>query len=155
YAAEDADVAWKLVELISARLREEQLWDLYWTLERPLIFVLVDMEYHGIRVDVDELKRQSIDLTDRLDRLVVEIYAIAGREFNINSPKQLQQILFEELKLPIVKRTKTGPSTDVEVLEKLAHRHELPAKIIEHRTLSKRSAERRVGKEGRAALTRW
>lgn len=137
YAAEDADVAWQLSGLIANRLREEQLWDLYWDLERPLIAVLGDMEFNGIRVDVDELKRQSIDITQRLDLLVAEIYAIAGHEFNIGSPKQLQQVLFDELKLPVVKRTKTGPSTDVEVLEKLAHRHELPAKIIEHRTLAK------------------
>lgn len=137
YAAEDADVAWQLSDLIAGRLREEQLWDLYWDLERPLIAVLGDMEFNGVRVDVDELKRQSIDITQRLDLLVAEIYAIAGHEFNIGSPKQLQQVLFEELKLPVVKRTKTGPSTDVEVLEKLAHRHELPAKIIEHRTLAK------------------
>jgi len=137
YAAEDADVAWRLTGLIADRLKEEHLWDLYWDLERPLISVLADMEFNGVRVDVDELKRQSIDVTARLDRLVEEIHGIAGREFNIASPKQLQQILFEELKLPVVKRTKTGPSTDVEVLEKLAHRHELPAKIMEHRTLAK------------------
>ncbi|HEX6984133.1 MAG TPA: DNA polymerase I, partial [Planctomycetaceae bacterium] len=137
YAAEDADVAWQLSGLIADRLRKEHLWDLYWDLERPLIAVLAEMEFNGVRVDVEELKRQSVDLTKRLDRLVDEIYALAGHEFNIGSPKQLQQVLFDELKLPVVKRTKTGPSTDVEVLEKLAHRHELPAKIIEHRTLAK------------------
>ncbi|MGC1272903.1 MAG: DNA polymerase I [Planctomycetaceae bacterium] len=137
YAAEDADVAWRLSDLIADRLRQEGLWDLYWNLERPLIAVLAEMEYNGVRVDVEELRRQSVDLTARLERLVGEIHAIAGHEFNIGSPKQLQQVLFDELKLPVVKRTKTGPSTDVEVLEKLAAHHELPAKIMEHRTLAK------------------
>ncbi len=137
YAAEDADIAWRLCNVLSDRLRSEHLWDLYWNLERPLIHVLAEMEFNGVRIDVEELQRQSVVLSSRLDELVGEIHAIAGREFNIGSPKQLQQILFDELKLPVVKRTKTGPSTDVEVLEKLAHRHELPAKIIEHRTLAK------------------
>lgn len=137
YAAEDADVAWQLTGLIAERLKQEKLWDLYWNLERPLIRVLAEMEFNGIRVDVDELRRQSVDLTDRLERLVEEIHDIAGHTFNINSPKQLQQVLFSELKLPVVKRTKTGPSTDAEVLEKLALHHELPSKIIEHRTLAK------------------
>ena len=137
YAAEDADIAWRLCQVVSDRLRAEHLWDLYWNLERPLINVLAEMEFNGVRIDVEELQRQSVELSTRLDQLVCEIYAVAGREFNIGSPKQLQQVLFEELKLPIVKRTKTGPSTDVEVLEKLAHRHELPAKIIDHRTLAK------------------
>ncbi|MBA3316170.1 MAG: DNA polymerase I [Planctomycetota bacterium] len=137
YAAEDADVAWRLCEIIADRLRKEHLWDLYWNLERPLIAVLAEMEFNGVRIDVEELGRQSIELTARLEQLEGEIHMLAGRPFNIGSPKQLQQVLFDELKLPVVKRTKTGPSTDVEVLEKLAHRHELPAKIIEHRTLAK------------------
>lgn len=137
YAAEDADIAWRLSSLIADRLRQEHLFDLYWNLERPLIDVLAEMEFNGIRVDCDELLRQSRDLATRLDQLVGEIYTIAGHEFNIGSPKQLQKILFEELKLPVIKRTKTGPSTDADVLEKLASRHELPAKIVEHRMLSK------------------
>ena len=137
YAAEDADIAWQLSGIIGDRLQAEGLDDLYWGLERPLIAVLVEMEFNGIRVDVAELARQSVGLTARLDELVGEIYAIAGREFNIGSPKQLQEILFKELKLPVVKRTKTGPSTDADVLEKLAPLHELPAKITEHRMLAK------------------
>ncbi|QDT32133.1 DNA polymerase I [Thalassoglobus polymorphus] len=137
YASEDADVCWQLTEVIEEKLHEEDLWDLYWNLERPLIPVLAEMEWNGIRVDVDELKRQSDHLTLRLSQLMGEIYEAAGSEFNIDSPKQLSKILFEDLNLPIIKRTKTGISTDQEVLEKLASEHPLPAKIIEHRQLSK------------------
>ncbi|GAB4146469.1 MAG: DNA polymerase I [Planctomycetaceae bacterium] len=137
YAAEDADIAWQLTEVISEKLRAENLWDLYWDLERPLIPVLVEMESRGIRVDVDELNRQSDELSHRLDILMGEIHALAGREFNINSPKQLSEILFDELNLPVIKKTKTGKSTNQEVLEKLATMHPLPEKIIEHRHLSK------------------
>eukprot|EP00913_Durusdinium_trenchii_P023360 g21938.t1 len=137
YAAEDADIAWQLGEKITEELRREGLYDLYWDLERPLIPVLVDMEFAGIRVDVDELRQQSDELTGRLDALMAEIYALAGREFNIGSPKQLSEILFDELKLPVIKKTKTGYSTNQEVLEKLAPMHDLPAKIIEHRQYAK------------------
>lgn len=137
YASEDADICWQLTEIIEDKLHAENLWDLYWNLERPLIQVLAEMEWNGIRVDVDELKQQSDHLTIRLAELMGEIYEAAGSEFNIDSPKQLSQILFEVLKLPVMKRTKTGISTDQEVLEKLALEHPLPAKIIEHRQLSK------------------
>lgn len=137
YASEDADVAWQLAEILRPRLEQAQLWDLYWNLERPLIPVLADMEWQGVRVDVDELRRQSAELTVRLDVLMHEIYAAAGREFNIASPKQLATVLFDELRLPILKRTKTGPSTAEDVLERLGAKHPLPAKIIEHRQLCK------------------
>ncbi len=137
YASEDADIAWQLAEIIGDKLKQEGLDDLYWNLERELIPVLAEMEYNGITVDVAELKRQSDALTGRLDALMHEIYAEAGHEFNLNSPKQLATVLFEELGLPIIKRTKTGASTNEEVLTKLADRHPLPAKIIEHRQLTK------------------
>ncbi len=137
YASEDAAIAWQLASVIEERLRQQCLWDLYWNLERPLIPVLVDMEATGIRVDVPELQSQSRELTDRQRILMGEIHEAAGREFNIDSPKQLSQILFQELKLPVVKKTKTGPSTDQEVLTKLAGMHPLPAKVMEHRHLSK------------------
>ena len=137
YASEDADFAWQIAEVVTERLKEEGLWDLYWDLERPLICVLAEMELAGIRVDAEELKRQSEEVTHRLGLLEKEIHQLAGREFNIGSPKQLSELLFEELKLPINKRTKSGPSTRHEVLEELAVEHELPAKIIEHRQLAK------------------
>jgi DNA polymerase I len=137
YSAEDAQVTFALVRTVEDRLRAEGLWDLYWQLERPLIRVLADMQSAGIRVDVDELARQSADVTSRLTRLVDEIYKEAGTEFNIDSPLQLRKVLFDQLKLPVLKRTKTGPSTDQDVLERLALQHALPAKIIEQRQLSK------------------
>ena len=137
WAAERADVAWQLSRLLADELRREGLWDLYWNLERPLIGVLAEMETAGIRVDVAELRRQSAEIALRLADLVAEIHQIAGHEFNIDSPKQLAKVLFEELSLPVMKKTKTGPSTDQDVLEKLALVHPLPAKIIEHRQLSK------------------
>ena len=137
YASEDADVSWQVAKIIGDELRREELWDLYWNLERPLISVLTDMEFNGVRVDVDELQRQSREITDRLEDLIREIHTEAGHEFNIDSPKQLATVLFDELNLPVQKKTKTGASTDQSVLEKLAPLHSLPAKIMEHRHLAK------------------
>jgi len=137
YAAEDAQVAFELADIVAQNLKSEGLWDLFWDLERPLIGVLADMEFAGIRVDVDELQRQSQAVTGRLEQLIKQIHDEAGGEFNIDSPLQLRKILFDQFKLPVLKRTKTGPSTDQDVLERLAHLHPLPAKIIEHRQLSK------------------
>ncbi len=137
YATEDADYSLQIADLIGVELQRENLWELYWNLERPLIPVLAEMEYQGVRVDQAELERQSIDLSARLERLVREIHEGAGHEFNIDSPLQLRKVLFEELHLPVKKKTKTGPSTDQDVLEELALLHPLPAKIIEHRHLSK------------------
>lgn len=137
YATEDADCALQIADRITTELHEQNLWDLYWDLERPLIPVLAELEYNGIRVDADELAQQSIALTAELERLVIEIHEIAGHPFNIDSPLQLRTVLFDELKLPPKKRTKTGPSTDQDVLEELAALHPLPAKIIEHRQASK------------------
>ncbi len=137
YASEDADCALQIADRIAGELKTEGLWELYWNLERPLIPVLAELEYNGIRVDADELARQSVELTAELERLVGEIHDIAGHPFNIDSPIQLRTVLFDELKLPPKKRTKTGPSTDQDVLEELAALHPLPAKIIEHRQASK------------------
>lgn len=137
YASEDADLTLQLAGIIEAKLKSEHLWELYWELERPLIAVLVEMEWNGVRIDVGELQRQSQEVTSRLEELVREIHKSAGREFNIDSPKQLAKVLFEDLKLPVQKRTKTGASTDQEVLERLAPLHPLPRMLTEHRMLSK------------------
>lgn len=137
YATEDADLTLQLADVITAKLREQGLWNLYWDLERPLIPVLAEMEQTGIRVDTDELHQQSDELAKRLTELVSEIHTLAGHAFNLDSPKQLQVVLFDELNLPAKKRTRTGASTDQDVLEELATLHPLPAKIIEHRHLSK------------------
>ena len=137
YASEDADIAWQLAEIIRSKLEDEGLWELYRDLEGPLIPVLAEMEFTGVKVDVDELRRQSVDVSGRLDRLMHEIYEAAGHEFNIASPKQLGTVLFDELGLPVLKRTKTGASTAEDVLERLAQQHPLPAKVIQHRQLAK------------------
>jgi DNA polymerase-1 len=118
-------------------LEEVGLHALYQDVERPLIGVLARMERHGIRVDPVRLGEFSRELEVHLERTTREIFTLAGEEFNIGSPKQLAHILFEKLKLPPVRRTKTGYSTDADVLEQLAIGHELPARIVEHRTLAK------------------
>ncbi len=137
YAAEDADIAWRLRPMLRPRLEAAKLDKLFETVEMPLVEVLVELEFNGIKIDVallGELSRKYGVLLEKLER---EIYELAGREFNIGSPKQLQQILFEEHKLPVLKKTKSGGSTDVEVLEELARLHPLPAKIIEYRQYAK------------------
>jgi DNA polymerase-1 len=128
---------WDLWAMQTGALREVGLQALYRDVERPLIGVLAGMERHGIRVDPARLGEFSRELEVHLERTTRDIYRLAGEEFNIGSPKQLAHILFEKLKLPVVKRTKTGYSTDADVLEQLALGHELPALIVEHRTLAK------------------
>jgi DNA polymerase-1 len=140
YAAEDADVAWRLTNLLEADLDKIGLRCLYDTLEIPLIEVLADLEATGIRLDVPFLKRLSLDMGNRLVGLEKEIHDLAGKEFNIASLKQMRDVLFKDLKLPILKRTDLSnePSTDQETLEKLAALgHAVPKKIIEHRQVSK------------------
>lgn len=137
FVQREAATAWDIATSTTKQLQEQELWQLYDQLERPLLTVLHDMETCGIKVDVEELACQSEVATGALDAITHEIYDLAGREFNIDSPKQLREVLFEEIGLPVVKRTKTGPSTNVEVLEKLAEEHELPAKIMEQRHLTK------------------
>lgn len=137
YATEDADLTLRIADLVEGRLKVEGLNDLYWNLERPLIPILAEMEQTGIRVNAEELSRQSAAVTERLTTTVAEIYQLAEHEFNIDSPIQLRKVLFEEQMLPVRRRTQTGPSTDQEVLEELALIHPLPAKIMQHRHLSK------------------
>ncbi|MHB1036685.1 MAG: DNA polymerase I [Pirellulales bacterium] len=137
YAAEDADVAWRLRPILARELAFSSLEELFRSLELPLIDVLVEMESNGIKVDVGRLKELSDEFGARILALEQEIYDLAGHPFNIASPKQLQEVLFDQQKLPISKKTKTGASTDVEVLEELALQHPLPAKIIEYRQYAK------------------
>ena len=126
-----------LSQAVEKRLKDESLWSLYDEVEKPLIRVLVELEFNGIQVDADELREQSLGLGKRLEDLRTRIQEAAGQEFNQDSPKQLAKVLFEDLELPILKRTKTGPSTSQDVLEKLAARHPLPALIIAYRQLAK------------------
>jgi DNA polymerase-1 len=138
YAAEDADVALRLADLLESRLAEiPALKKLCDDVETPLIDVLVEMEANGIAIDPAVLKEQSQVLGARIEELRAKIFKSACFEFNIDSPKQLQDVLFSKLKLPIIKRTKTGASTDVEVLEKLADKHDCPRMILDYRSLVK------------------
>jgi DNA polymerase-1 len=140
YSGEDADVALRLCCLLEPRLEAEGLRKLYDELEVPLIEVLTDMESAGVRLDVPYLRQLGADMARQLHEIESDIHRLAGREFNIASLKQLRQVLFDEMKLPVQGRTAlTGEaSTDQETLERLAARgHELPQKIIEHRQVSK------------------
>jgi DNA polymerase-1 len=139
YAGEDADVAWRLTGMLEAELEREKLKKLYDEVEVPLIDVLAEMEFNGIRLDVPFLNRLGEDMAKQLQTIEIEVHEIAGHEFNIASPKQLRVVLFDELKLPTQKRTATSgeASTDQETLEKLAALHALPRKITEHRQLAK------------------
>ena len=139
YAAEDADVTMQLWAHFKPRIAQEHMVTMYETIERPLIPVLLAMESEGIKVDATELKRLSADFEKRLAVLEIELHKLAGREFNVSSPKQLGEILFDEQKLPGGKRNKNGSwATDASVLDDLAATgHPLPVKILEHRQLAK------------------
>ncbi len=138
YAAEDADIALRLADLFEAKLEElPQLKKLAHELEVPLVEVLVEMEQNGIAVDQAVLKEQSDVLGGRIEDLRRQILKEAGCDFNPDSPKQLGDVLFNKLNLKVVKRTKTGPSTDAEVLDKLADAHAVPRLVLEYRGLVK------------------
>jgi DNA polymerase-1 len=139
YACEDVDITLQLKDKFESELAAEGLTDIFRDIELPLIPVLAQMELTGIQVDGDYLKQLSQEFQERLDQKMDQIYAEAGQEFNINSPKQLGQILFEELNLPknLTRRTKTGYSTDIRVLQRLASHHPLPELILEYRSFAK------------------
>ncbi len=137
YACEDADAVIRLVEIFMPLLKEQELDKLFFKVEMPLVSVLVDMEWNGIKIDESKLKKLSDVVSSEIDALSEKIYDAAGEKFNINSPKQLSYILFEKLKLPVKKRTKTGYSTNVNVLEELANEHEVPEYVLRHRELTK------------------
>ncbi|MBY0461601.1 MAG: DNA polymerase I, partial [Alphaproteobacteria bacterium] len=139
YAAEDAEITLKLYRLLKTRLQSEHLNTVYERIERPLVPVITKMETAGIKVDPLVLKNLDEDFTKRLLVLEEEIYKLAGRTFNIGSPKQVGEILFDELSLPAPKKTKTGAYvTDADVLENLAAQgHSLPARMLDWRALAK------------------
>jgi DNA polymerase-1 len=137
YAGNDVMLPVRLRPILAERLVQDGLDKLFYDVEMPLVEVLVEIESNGIKVDCQRLAELSGQFGKELDRLEDEIYALAGHPFNIASPKQLQQILFDDLKLPVVSKTKTGASTDADVLETLALRHPLPAKILEYRQYAK------------------
>ena len=138
YAAEDADITLRLWQQFKPQLHVQRVTTVYETMERPLVPVLAQMERHGIRVDRDTLSRMSNAFAQKMAGLEAEIQEMAGRPFNVGSPKQLGEILFDEMSLPGGKKGKTGAyATGADVLEDLATEHELPGKVLDWRQLSK------------------
>ena len=137
YSCGDADVTLQLSHLLLPKLEEEGLKDLYYQMELPLAIVLAKMEMNGVKIDIDLLQEFSKEVETQLQQKMERIYGLAGEVFNINSSQQLGKILFDKLKLPVIKKTKTGYSTDVDVLTKLSLQHDLPLEILGYRNLSK------------------
>ncbi|MBT4375170.1 MAG: DNA polymerase I, partial [Nitrospina sp.] len=136
YAAEDSDMTWRLKGKLQPQLKDSTL-KLYKEIELPLLEVLAEIELNGVYIDRKHLTELSSKIDKKLLRLEKDIYVLADEQFNINSPKQLSVILFEKLKLPVVKKTKTGYSTDVSVLGQLALKHKLPEQVLSFRQLAK------------------
>jgi len=133
----ECDAIAKLQGILADQLAELEMMDLFRNIEMPLIPIMASMEDLGFKIDLAQLSALSVSFEERIDTLTQEIYDLAGQTFNINSTKQLGTILFEELELPPVKKTKTGYSTSVEVLEQLAPFHPIIPKILEYRTIAK------------------
>jgi len=137
YANERADFTFRLSELLTPRMHEGEFERLFYEVELPLAGVLATMELTGIRVDTEPLEKLSKEASAELERLHAQCTELAGHEFNVSSPRQLETILFDELGLPVIKKTKTARSTDHGVLEELALLHPLPQAILEYRSVSK------------------
>jgi DNA polymerase-1 len=139
YAAEDADITLRLHRVLWSKLEAEpRLRSVYETIEMPLMPVLARMEQRGVLIDTVALKQQSLELARRMHELTGQAHALAGRNFSLDSPKQLQAILYDELKLPVLMKTPSGqPSTNEEALESVAGQHALPRIILEYRALAK------------------
>jgi DNA polymerase-1 len=137
YAAEDAALSYELRDLLFTKLEEKGLSHVYFDIEMPLIGVLIDMEKSGIKIDPVILNILSKEMSVEIDSIQKRIFFLAGEEFNINSPKQLSRVLFQSLGLSPSKKTKTGFSTGMEVLEELAEVHEIPREVLNYRSLTK------------------
>lgn len=139
YAAEDADVTWRLHQALWPKLRQvPALQAVYEEIEIPLVPVLLSMERHGVLIDGERLKIQSRELAQRMEQVQAEAWRVAGREFNLDSPAQLAVVLFTDLRLPVIRKTPKGqPSTAESVLGELAAKHPLPQRILDYRSLAK------------------
>lgn len=138
YACEDADITFRLYEILKEKLEEDELKEIAETLEFPLIPVLADMELKGVKIDTEMLAKFSEDLTHDIQNLEKQIFEKTGEEFNLNSPKQLGEVLFEKMEIPSGKKTKTGQySTSEAVLSELANEYEVPSMVLDYRSLSK------------------
>jgi DNA polymerase-1 len=137
YSGEDSDVALRLHSALLKRLEEHGLGSLYEEIEVPLLVVLGKMEHAGVRIDTGHLAKMSVAFGEEIEGLVRKVHELAGEEFNVRSTKQLSEVLFGRMKLPVVKKTKTGFSTDESVLEELAATYEIARVLLRHRTLAK------------------
>jgi DNA polymerase-1 len=139
YACEDSDLTFLLFAKLKDKLKKDKcLYEVYKNIEIKLMKIIADMEYLGVSIDNDELEKQSKDLAIRINKIEKKIYKLSGREFNISSPKQIQEIFYDELKLPVLKKTPKGqPSTNEDVMTQLAEEHELPSLILSYRNLLK------------------
>jgi DNA polymerase I len=137
YAGESADITLQLAVKLEAKLKEQNLYPLYQDMELPLEEILCEIERTGIRIDSKQLAVMSGEFAKKMQKLEEEAYQIAGMFFNLASPKQVSEVLFDKLQLDSVKKTKTGQSTDAAVLEQLAFSHPLPKILLEHRLLAK------------------
>jgi len=137
YSCEDVDVTFRLMSILEKKLKEKNLYELFRDVEMPLVAVLADMEIAGVALDTEFLKDMSKKMENRLKTITKDIYEMVGCEFNINSHQQLSHVLFEKMQLPVIRRTKTGISTDEAVLHRLLPAHSIIGLILEHRTLTK------------------
>ncbi len=136
-ACRDTKYMMRLTEILNSQLKKKELDKLFYQIEIPLLKILAQMQMEGILLDTDYLEGIGVELEHQIEELKKEIYIQSGEEFNINSPKQLRVILFEKLKLPIIKKTKTGASTSEDILKKLSFSHTLPVLILKYRGLQK------------------
>ncbi len=137
FLADKVQAIHQVKNVMSDKLKADEMYDLWHDLEIPLSKVLVQMELKGIKVEKERLEKMEAELAGQLEEIEAKIYELAGETFNINSPKQLGVILFEKLELPVIKKTKTGYSTAVDVLEQLQDKHEIIEYILHYRTISK------------------
>jgi DNA polymerase-1 len=137
YSIADAEAVIRLKEKMLPELRSKNQEKLFYEVELPLINVLIEMELNGILLDKEILREQAKELETLATQLLQDIFRLAGQDFNPNSPKQVAYVLFEKLKLPVLRKTKTGPSTDAYVLQELASLHPLPEKLLAYRELEK------------------
>ncbi len=147
YAVKKAKAIKELKKGLIKELKENDQYDLFYDIELPLTSVLASMESDGINVDMDLLHKLNYENKEKIDKLILEIHELAGLEFNVSSPKQLGEVLFDKLQLPYAKKTKTGYSTNVDILNKLRHHHPIIEKIMSFRTLSKLYSTYIVGLE--------
>jgi len=137
YAIEDADITYRLYQILSPKIRDEGLGTLFRDIEMPLVPLLAQIELNGVKIDVAYFKRLAKENQKMLSHVEEEVYQVAGRRFNINSTRELAEVLFNEIGLTPVKKTKTGYSTDIQVLEALRGKHEIIDHLIQYRTLNK------------------